>query len=247
MRHDIQGKTRVNSTQTLGIGSVNVYECSVQKFIREKIGRMFEERMMDALALNKTKMKWKSEEFVGMIGRRSGVVRGRTREGMTLMVSLEMQYLNERRFYPNPKLEYAAVIWSPHKKDIKKLEGIQRAATNRVPSLRNLPYEERLSRLKLPALEKRRKRKNFMAMYRASKGLGKIDREDVCVGRQKYKRTREETEKDYMQERYKKYNFPYRSIDVWNKLDAEVINARNIHDFKSKLDNNKFKEGTIRA
>ena len=38
-----------------------------------------------------------------------------------------------------PKLEYAAVIWSPHKKkDIKKLERLQRAATKMAPSLRNL-------------------------------------------------------------------------------------------------------------
>ena len=35
----------------------------------------------------------------------------------------------------------------------------------------------------------------------------------------------------------KKYSFPYRSIEAWNKLDAEVINVRNIHDFKSTLDN----------
>ena len=33
----------------------------------------------------------------------------------------------------------------------------------------------------------------------------------------------------------KKYSFPYRSIEACNKVDAEVINGRNIHDFKSKL------------
>ena len=45
----------------------------------------------------------------------------------------------------------------------------------------------------------------------------------------------------------KKYSFPYRSIVAWNKLDAEVINARNIHEFKSKLDNSRFGDGTVRA
>ena len=49
-----------------------------------------------------------------------------------------------------------------------------------------------------------------------------------------------------MQEKhYKKIQLPYRSIEAWNKLDAEVINARNIHDFKSKLDN-RFGDGTVR-
>ena len=68
------------------------------------------------------------------------------------------------------------------------------------PSLRDLLYGERLSKLKLPTLEKRRERGDFIAVYRASKGLKKIDKKSVCVGRQKYKRTREEAEKDYMQE-----------------------------------------------
>ena len=44
----------------------------------------------------------------------------------------------------------------------------------------------------------------------------------------------------------KKYSFPYRSIEAWNKLDAEVINARNIHDFKSKVDN-RFRNRTVQA
>ena len=43
------------------------------------------------------------------------------------------------------------------------------------------------------------------------------------------------------------YSFPYRSIEVWSKHDAEVINARNIHDFKSKLDDRRFGDGTVRA
>ena len=39
----------------------------------------------------------------------------------------------------------------------------------------------------------------------------------------------------------KKHSFPGR----WNRLDAEVINARYIHNFKSKLDNSKFGDGTV--
>ena len=70
-----------------------------------------------------------------------------------------------------PKLEYAA----HKKKDIKKFERIQRAATKMAPSLRNLPYEERIFRLKLPTLEKRRESGDVIAVYRASKGLKKIN------------------------------------------------------------------------
>ena len=45
----------------------------------------------------------------------------------------------------------------------------------------------------------------------------------------------------------KKYIFPYRSIETWNKLDVGVINARNINDFKDKLDNNRFGDGMVRS
>ena len=49
------------------------------------------------------------------------------------------------------------------------------------PSLRNLPYEERIVKLKLPTLEKRRERRDFIAVYRASKGLKKINRDNMFV------------------------------------------------------------------
>ena len=65
-----------------------------------------------------------------------------------------------------PRLEYAAVVWSPNlKKDIKKLERIQWAATKLVASLRDLPYEERLLRLDLMSLEQRRIRGDLIAMF----------------------------------------------------------------------------------
>ena len=58
---------------------------------------------------------------------------------------------------------------------------LQRTATKMAPSLRNLPYEERLSRLKLPTHEKRRKRGDFIAVYKASKDLEKIAKNDLFV------------------------------------------------------------------
>ncbi len=53
-----------------------------------------------------------------------------------------------------PRLEYTALVWSPNqKKDIRKLERIQRAATKLLETLRELTYEERLERLELETLE----------------------------------------------------------------------------------------------
>ena len=36
-------------------------------------------------------------------------------------------------------------------------------------------------------------------------------------------------------------------MEAWNEFDAAVIDARNIHDFKSKLDNSGFRDGTVRV
>ena len=61
--------------------------------------------------------------------------------------------------YIRPGLEYAAVIWSPHlKKDMAKLEKVQRDITRKVPGLQGLTYEERLEKLELTSLEERRVR-----------------------------------------------------------------------------------------
>lgn len=59
-----------------------------------------------------------------------------------------------------PKLEYAEVVWSPHKKHIKKLERIQRMASKMVPELEGLIYEERLKEMNLTTLEQRKGRPN---------------------------------------------------------------------------------------
>ena len=58
-----------------------------------------------------------------------------------------------------PQLEYAALVWSQHKKnDITTIERTQITATRLAPSLINLTYEERLDKLGLISLEKRRER-----------------------------------------------------------------------------------------
>ncbi len=48
---------------------------------------------------------------------------------------------------------------------IRKIERIQRAATKMVPTLRDLSYEERLERLKLLMLEKRREKGDLITIY----------------------------------------------------------------------------------
>ncbi|MPC68774.1 hypothetical protein E2C01_062983 [Portunus trituberculatus] len=42
----------------------------------------------------------------------------------------------------------------------------------------------------------------------------------------------------------KKYDFPNRSIEIWNNLDETVDETRNIHEFKAKLDDYRYGDRT---
>ena len=44
-----------------------------------------------------------------------------------------------------------------------------------------------------------------------------------------------------------KHGFPYRGTDAWNSLKEEVVEAKSIHTFKSRLDNSKYGDGTKQA
>ena len=79
------------SPRNLRIGSLNVRGCGTDELKREMIGSMFVRRKLDVLALNETKMKGRGErEFGPVKGRVSGVIDGRGREGVGLVLSEEM-------------------------------------------------------------------------------------------------------------------------------------------------------------
>ena len=62
-----------------------------------------------------------------------------------------------------PHLEYCVQFWSPYlRKDILALEGVQKRFTWLIPELRELAYEERLSRFGIYSLEFRRMRGDLM-------------------------------------------------------------------------------------
>ena len=91
-------KAPTKQIQKLYVGSLNVGGCSSMIEKREEIGRLFESRRMDVMALSETKVKGRGEVAFGNVsGRVSGVNEGvRAKEGVALIVKEELKvYVRE--------------------------------------------------------------------------------------------------------------------------------------------------------
>ena len=75
-----------------------------------------------------------------------------------------------------PILEYGNVVWGPnYKLDEDLVEKVQRKATKLVPSIRHLPYKERLWCLGLPSLKYQRLCGDMIMTYNILHGYLDID------------------------------------------------------------------------
>ena len=75
-----------------------------------------------------------------------------------------------------PHLECCIQAWIPHlRKDIDRLDKIQRRATKLIPGLRDLRYEERLKECGLTTLDTRRLRGDQIEVIKILNGYEHID------------------------------------------------------------------------
>ena len=173
------------------------------------------------------------------------------------VVRRTFDYMDEESFTQifkglvRPHLEYATPVWAPHGhgygKHIEDLENVQRRATKTIPGFKNLDYDARLRKLKLPTLAYRRTRGDMIQVY-------KMLHEDPKVSYDKaipmfLKRTidmhsvgtrAQSDPKHLYTPRFntpiRQNSFSQRVIHIWNDLPPEVQNAKTVIEFEKLLD-----------
>ena len=147
--------------------------------------------------------------------------------------------------FVRPLLEYGSIIWNPHpgRPDSKLVESVQRYFTKKICQRCSIPfssYEDRIYKLNLKTLEYRRKEIDLVMVYKMMNNLVDIRQEDFYEMYVSTYNTRSHelcntnsTPKSEME----KLSFSKRTVPMWNNLPAEVVTAKSITAFKSKIRN----------
>jgi ribonuclease P/MRP protein subunit RPP40 len=138
-----------------------------------------------------------------------------------------------------PHLEYCVQVWSPYlRKDINMLERVQRRATKMIEGYWDMEYSERLKKLGLISLEKRRVRGDLIQVFKMIKGFDKLDFGSFFTT-SSLERTRGHSFKllkNRSRVDLRKNFFSQRVINSWNCLPQNVVDADTINCFKNRLD-----------
>jgi hypothetical protein len=139
-----------------------------------------------------------------------------------------------------PHLEYANQAWSPYlMKHVKAIERVQKRATRMIPGMKGKEYEERLRELKLPTLKYRRLRGDMIELFKIVKNINDPEVTQDLIQFRTDTNTRGHSLKIYKKRPrldIRKHSFFNRTVDIWNSLPQNVINADSVITFESRLD-----------
>jgi len=140
--------------------------------------------------------------------------------------------------YIRPHLEFAISAWNPYLKgDIQRLERVQRRATKVAQELKGMTYIDRLKRLDLTTLEKRRERGDLIQLYKITRGIDQVNwvNEPRLGHARAGKRAMFIIENVKGCQRRDKF-FTNRATAAWNMLPDSVVEADSVGTFKRMLD-----------
>ena len=146
--------------------------------------------------------------------------------------------------FVRPHLEYAAPVWSPHRrKDVVALEKVQRRATKLIPSLKKLSYNDRLKSLNITTLEERRIRGDIIFLFKIINGYNFVTWKEkiffkpaINTKSRPHNLVPPPIPKIAQRENF----FLNRTIPYWNRLPLIVTSAKTLNQFKNRLDKSNF-------
>ena len=148
-------------------------------------------------------------------------------------------FINLYKSMVRPHLEYCHAISYPRlERQAKLLENVQRRATKLVPELKDLEYEERLRRLKLPSLRYRRERGDIIEAYKFLHDYYDVENNPLTLD-DATRRTRGHSlklKKIRCNTTMRQQFFSFRVINNWNKLPDNIVNAPSLNALKNRLD-----------
>jgi ribonuclease P/MRP protein subunit RPP40 len=146
-------------------------------------------------------------------------------------------FLRLYKQYVRPHLEFSAPAWSPWLQgDKDTLEKVQEKAVKMVAGLNGANYLEKCAELGLETLEKRRDDQDLALVYKFVTKKGG----QTLFNRQGGARTRQAAGGNGLTVQYartdpRKYSYPVRTVESWNKLPERVKTAETGESFKRRL------------
>ncbi|KAL5246660.1 hypothetical protein ACHWQZ_G018767 [Mnemiopsis leidyi] len=138
------------------------------------------------------------------------------------------------------KLEYCCPVWNPSKLgNVRKLEDEQRSFTKKIPGCKELSYYDRLKKLRLLSLQRRRERYCIIHVWKISNGLAPNDTEIQFADHQRHgvrasipainRKAQMSIKAEYDR------SFRVRAAQLFNMLPADLRGVSTLDAFKCGL------------